>query len=485
MQKLFSYMRFSSSSQIGNTSIHRQTESARRYAELHGYEYSEIRFQDLGVSGFKKVDRIGLEEMFAAIKNGSIQQNDLIFIENCDRLTRQGFQETNDQIKSIVRSGVNLYFESENTLFANESDLNEMTTLMKIVMSASLAYEESLKKSQRIKAAKDKMKQNVLQGIPQKVKLPHWLKFNELTNQFELGDTTIIEKVIELRKQGYSTTKIASTLNTNGITSPTGKKFGTTSIKSWLTNINLYGAYQVGDNIVENYLPALMTYQQFRTLYVKQKSTKPVTNNNQWSGMLYCSCGSALGMKHTVSSGKSKEKIKGYYCIKARVSGCNAVGFFRPDEYLRVMVSHIATAVDTDDSEKERLVKDIDTLTASIEACANTITPTTAVIMAKKINEFEKEKAEKQKRLDALEIESDVTPEMLLSDYDNPIVFNQKAKLLIDRVVVDYKGGRNRKHMFSLRMHQKNGHIVSLTKLGSGNYFVSKTEQFEQLTEVE
>ncbi|MGR5068128.1 recombinase family protein [Vibrio alfacsensis] len=65
--RLFSYIRFSTEKQIDGDSIDRQTNSAKKYAQLHGYDFQNKSFSVLGISGFKNVDRDGLTSMLEAI----------------------------------------------------------------------------------------------------------------------------------------------------------------------------------------------------------------------------------------------------------------------------------------------------------------------------------------------------------------------------------------------------------------------------------
>ncbi|WP_244153018.1 recombinase family protein [Kosakonia oryziphila] len=50
-EKLYSYIRWSTDKQTGNTSLVRQTEKAKQYAAIHGLEYVQIL--DAGVSAFR------------------------------------------------------------------------------------------------------------------------------------------------------------------------------------------------------------------------------------------------------------------------------------------------------------------------------------------------------------------------------------------------------------------------------------------------
>ncbi|WHW84172.1 recombinase family protein [Citrobacter freundii] len=90
MKKLYSYIRWSSQKQTVGTSLARQTEAARKYATENGLEYAEIR--DAGISAFKgkNITHGALGSFIQAVKDGVIEKDSTIFIENLDRLTRSG-----------------------------------------------------------------------------------------------------------------------------------------------------------------------------------------------------------------------------------------------------------------------------------------------------------------------------------------------------------------------------------------------------------
>ncbi|NOH39979.1 hypothetical protein F0267_17310 [Vibrio coralliilyticus] len=152
--RLYSYIRFSTEKQKDGDSLSRQTEAAKRYAEQHDYDYQDSSFKDLGVSGWSKKERNGLESMLTAVERGSVAKGDMIFIENVDRLTRKGFQDANDLICQIVRMGVHMRFESEGITFTNEKDLNASMNVIRVSIAAEQANQESEKKSERIRASK-------------------------------------------------------------------------------------------------------------------------------------------------------------------------------------------------------------------------------------------------------------------------------------------------------------------------------------------
>jgi hypothetical protein len=73
----YSYVRFSSAGQKEGTSVERQVEQGKRWAEANGYVFSEKSFEDLGVSGYSGAnleEESGLGQFLEAVRTGEIEQ---------------------------------------------------------------------------------------------------------------------------------------------------------------------------------------------------------------------------------------------------------------------------------------------------------------------------------------------------------------------------------------------------------------------------
>ncbi|MGR5068127.1 recombinase family protein [Vibrio alfacsensis] len=212
-------------------------------------------------------------------------------------------------------------------------------------MSASLAFEESQKKSERIASAKQKQRNLMKQGIVVKHKTPHWIEFDEDGKCFHLGNTKVISRVIELRRDGFSVSKITSTMNKEGFKVPYGSTLRSSTVKQWLQSPALYGAVIVEDELIKDYYPALMSYDEATNLYNKLTNKRaPENQNNHLRGLIYCNkYYSAMGLRYTVSSGKSKKRIPTFYCIKQREGSFDAPSVSNIMPLIEKMVSHMKT----------------------------------------------------------------------------------------------------------------------------------------------
>lgn len=90
MPTAFSYVRFSSDQQKHGASLDRQRDMVAAWLrENPDHTLSDLRFEDLGVSGFKgdHLDN-AFGRLLAAVKSGEIQPGDSILIEAIDRAGR-------------------------------------------------------------------------------------------------------------------------------------------------------------------------------------------------------------------------------------------------------------------------------------------------------------------------------------------------------------------------------------------------------------
>lgn len=160
----YSYIRFSTKEQINGDSLNRQLTAAREWCTKHQIELSDKGFRDLGISGYSGKERPDLSAMLIAIENGSIKEGDIIILENLDRLSRQGIDKTQEIIRQILRKGVNI--ESlQDGISLNKDSLNDLLSVIRIAISADLAHKESVKKSERVQAAKNRQKEDALKGL--------------------------------------------------------------------------------------------------------------------------------------------------------------------------------------------------------------------------------------------------------------------------------------------------------------------------------
>ncbi|PLN29601.1 recombinase family protein, partial [Klebsiella pneumoniae] len=332
----YSYIRFSSKKQEQGDSVRRQTELAEQYAHANNLILSDKNFQDLGISAFKEGNRPSLGDMLEAIEKGQIEQGSTIIIESLDRLSRRGIDVTQQIIKSILQNNVFIASLVDGLLLNREST-NDLVSVIWIALAADLAYKESEKKSQRLRETKGQQRQRALNGEVINKILPFWLERKQ--NKFVFSDKLdTVKRIIELRRKGLGTNKIAKTLNNEGYKPLRSAGWNHTTIGKTINSVALYGAYQTSEttkdrkiillDIVEDYYPAVISKEEFMLLQSDQKQNKPgyKSEHNAFAGILKHECGGALVRKFHAVSGKTYQY---HVCANARDGKCNVTKNFK------------------------------------------------------------------------------------------------------------------------------------------------------------
>ncbi|PWF90960.1 hypothetical protein DD549_15860 [Shewanella algae] len=372
-----SYIRFSSIAQEKGDSINRQIASATAWSERNGILLSDVVYRDLGISAFKKVDRPGLRQLTESIRAGHIRKGDYILLEKLDRLSRKDLDIAQEEIKSILRMGVNIVAIEDNLELTPES-VNDAQALIRIIILAENAHRQSREKSERIKAAYASARQKARQGKAVRRRLPCWLEVKEDVYTFHPVYLPIVQRIIELRHAGRGYSSIAKTLNAEGLPGRIGKSGSGTS-KGWtggsvreiVTSRALYGFYQPhitvekerddgttkrvlqpdGDPIVDHY-PPVIGYREW--LAIQPDTTTTTAKNrvpaggynrtDRLSGVARCAvCGGRVALRiYRRPSKKAQGGMKEYrhwVCVAGYASGACSVTRAFPDLDLVIIKS--------------------------------------------------------------------------------------------------------------------------------------------------
>ncbi|WP_335903645.1 recombinase family protein [Shewanella algae] len=374
-----SYIRFSSIAQEKGDSISRQIASATSWSEKRGIPLSDVVYRDLGISAFKKVDRPGLRQLTESIRAGIIRQGDYILLERLDRLSRKDLDIAQEEIKSILRMGVNI-IAIEDALELTPESVNDPSALIRIIILAENAHRQSREKSERIKAAYASARQRARDGKAVRRRLPCWLEVKGDTYTFHPVYLPIVRRIIELRHAGRGYSSIAKTLNAEGLPGRMGKS-GTTS-KGWtggsvreiVTSRALYGFYQPhitvekerddgttkrvlvadGDPIVDHY-PPVIGYREW--LAIQPDTTATAKNRvpaggynktDRLSGVARCAvCGGRVALRiYRRPSKKAQGGMKEYrhwVCVAGYASGACSVtrAFPALDQMIIKAIGHL------------------------------------------------------------------------------------------------------------------------------------------------
>jgi DNA invertase Pin-like site-specific DNA recombinase len=130
MKKLYSCIGWSTDKQTGNISLARQTEKAKQYAAIHGLEYVQIL--DAGVSAFrgKNTTRGEFYGFINAVKVGVISSDSWLYVENLDRLSRQGVMPAPKLFTSLLNFGLTIVSVMGGKTYTEERVSNNIHDLL-------------------------------------------------------------------------------------------------------------------------------------------------------------------------------------------------------------------------------------------------------------------------------------------------------------------------------------------------------------------
>lgn len=329
----------------------RQLKATEDYCEQHNLKLSPKSFNDFGISAFKDVVRPSLQEMKIAIDEGLIREDDYIILESFDRLSRKGFSETYSLINSIIDKGVNIVALHEQITITSVNR-NNLENIIRIALSADLAFQESKKKSERIRAAwQNKNQLAQIDKKPRTKMIPSWIKLSKDGQHFELDKekAKVINTIFVLFSRGMGRRGIASKFNDENVPhiSTHTRTKGTwypSFIQKILNNEAVVGTFtptkltaegkRVTDlvNRIEKYYPPAISETLFYSVQAIIKSNekkggrKGKAMSNLLQGAIYCDkCGATMQYVN-----KSSKDFEFYLrCSKASIKACLNSKLFR------------------------------------------------------------------------------------------------------------------------------------------------------------
>jgi DNA invertase Pin-like site-specific DNA recombinase len=165
--KVYSYLRFSDVKQASGSSIERQTDYAKRWAEKHGLELdSSLTLRDEGLSAYhqRHVKSGALGVFLVAVDEGRIAPGSYLVVEGLDRLSRAEPIQAQAQLAQIINAGITVVTASDGREYNRERLKAQPMDLVYSLLVMIRAHEESDTKSKRVKASIRKLCQRWQDG---------------------------------------------------------------------------------------------------------------------------------------------------------------------------------------------------------------------------------------------------------------------------------------------------------------------------------
>ncbi|EOG5747267.1 recombinase family protein [Enterobacter roggenkampii] len=452
MKKLYSYIRWSTDKQTGNTSLERQTEKAKQYAAIHGLEYVQIL--DAGVSAFrgKNTTQGAFAGFINAVNAGVIPSDSWLYVENLDRLTRQDVMTALNLFTSLLKLGLTIVTGMDGKTYTEESVSKNVHDLMMSLFLFSRANEESLTKQKRAFETTLKLIERHKSGHPTNIKsagsTPFWIDATGPNTEAVKPHPIYFKaakEAVRLLLSGWGNYRVTNYLNENSdiYPPPLGKKtqnekkevrWTVPNIKKMRLNRALMGEKVLTLNNIthhlENYFPPVCTPAEFARLQdvasnnkMPQGDQKKVVTLLSGMGILRCGhCGGAM------TSFSKLGKIR-YMCEsgKKRMSSCKAwsvSGALVERCLLYPLISGYMSLVMEDQNAGESLADQIDSKRSELELIESQIgNLTTAITMGGNLGSLvtQLQEMESRKRRLLLELDKLAQRELLQGSREQQI----------------------------------------------------------------
>jgi DNA invertase Pin-like site-specific DNA recombinase len=362
--RVYSYIRFSTPEQKMGDSERRQLDVAKRYAEQHGLPLdTSLRMLDEGLSGYHGANRKrgALGAFLRAIKECDVPRGSILLVENVDRLSREDFVEAFATISQIITAGIKIVTLSPQAEYTRESIAGGL--IWQLVGQMQGAYEESKKKGERIRNARDTERKLAREeGRILTRMCPAWLTVKDGRFEVVPGAGKTLQLIFDLKLKGVGNRTIEARLNSNGYWKPpknpkrmTGG-WRTGYIIKILKNRAVIGEYQphllkggrngeripIGEQI-PGYFPTVVRPEVFHAVQQKRKANLGKTGRtgkicNLLTYLVKCAyCG---GPMHFLKKGKSP-RGRGYLiCNNGQRGICCSRYSIRYDECEKLILEN-------------------------------------------------------------------------------------------------------------------------------------------------
>uniref|UniRef100_A0A6M3XWL2 Putative recombinase family protein n=1 Tax=viral metagenome TaxID=1070528 RepID=A0A6M3XWL2_9ZZZZ len=336
------YIRWSTEDQTKGSSERRQTELAHQMCIKHGWTLSEVIIES-GKSAFSGANRAEGGKLAAIEKRAAKGQlsGKVLMVENLDRLSRQEPLESLALLQSLTTAGVTLAESSSGQLYTAQSIKENWQNLLVAFIRAGLAYDESYKKSGRIKAAwaESRRRGKTRDGKADGRFAPGWFKIVD-GEYVQIPDrVATVRRIFEMSASGIGINRIARQLNGEGSTRWNKGPWTSGNLANMLRSRHVLGEYlphekredgkrhPVGD--WTPMYPPIVTKELFHRVQAGLEERKsaggPSTGfRNVLQGMLHC--GVCFGRMTMVSGWRKDDRTqKGLVCSSYhRGQGCKS-----------------------------------------------------------------------------------------------------------------------------------------------------------------
>lgn len=430
----------------------------------------------MGLSAFSGANALkgALSDFLDAVEHGYIQPGTALLVESLDRLSREKIGDATDRLKSILKAGVDVVTLSDHTRYTRDS-LDDPYALIKAILIAQRANEESETKSRRMRSAWQKKREDAEKSGKLITRAcPRWLKVSSDGDSFEIIEEhkKTILKIFKLRLKGHSLNGITKILNDKSIVTLTGEvgRWNPSTIERLLGNKALNGTYvpsyqtmSKGVKEITGYFPVVVPNKLFNDVqnvrlapYGRTKNSDNPYLINIFRSVLRCKC---CG-RSIIMSGIDNRGMGYYVCPMRRLHRCDTPPI-RRDVVDDILIGTIVYSMDwfQHNYSLNGVVKQLEAKLIELQIKISRLIEALQVApdveqLAGKVRELNKELRAGELKLRTMKAKSAIStsidiPLLDLSDVNNRERCREYVMKRLDKVDLDTAGGRCDIHMTS------------------------------------
>lgn len=300
MAIVHSYARFSDPAQAAGDSLRRQQDAAVAFCKRHGHTLSDLRFHDLGKSGWRGNKQKALEAFLKAVDAGRVKPGEILLVEAVDRLSRKGVRPTQTLVNRILNAGVSIAILSPVEKVYRSDDQNDIGGAIELAAFAFQAESYSANLSRRVNEANESHRRKFRAGERSRWSpvSPAWLEWDRASDQWHTKPVMVeaIKYIIGRTIEGVGRVRLIGELNQR-FPPPGGRKnshcWNQNYIRRLLTTRALLGELvSVSGEVLHGYYPAIITEAEWRAANVSaanRRAQKGPTDGvvNLFGGILF------------------------------------------------------------------------------------------------------------------------------------------------------------------------------------------------------
>lgn len=264
--KVAAYCRVSTEKDDQLSSLDNQKKFFEEYTKIHNYELTEL-YADEGISGTKLKNRKAFNKM---MKDAELGKFSRVFVKDISRFARNAVDFLNS-IRELKSMGIKCEFVNANL----STEDGEFT----LGILALVAQEESANLSKRVKFGKSKNAEN---GKVPNIIYGYNKKKGDLFNlEINKSESLIVKKIFTLYTEyGYSSNKIAKTLNNEFIKTKRGYNWSQNAITRILKNPIYIGQIVNGKETIQDFLTGIRIKNNSDKWIIKENSSLSIIDKN-------------------------------------------------------------------------------------------------------------------------------------------------------------------------------------------------------------